>query len=118
MGMYRIVDCPKKSKYGNKKITYDGQTFDSIAELRRYQELRLLERAKVISDLKTQVPYTLIEKSKHGREIRYIADFEYVEGGVKVVEDVKSKATVTPLYRLKKRLLAEKYGIAIREVYM
>lgn len=117
MGMYRIVDCPKKQKYGNKKITYDGQTFDSIAEFRRYQELCLLERTNVISNLKTQVPYTLIEKSQYGREIRYIADFEYVENGVKVVEDVKSKATVTPLYRLKRRLLAEKYGIEITEIF-
>lgn len=40
----------------------------------------------------------------------------YTEDGKKVVEDTKSEATKTPLYRLKKRLLAERYGIKIKEV--
>ena len=32
-------------KYGNRKVEIDGVTFDSIAEARRYQELKLLETA-------------------------------------------------------------------------
>ena len=36
------------SKYNNKRITIDGITFDSLAEERRYRELRLLWRANEI----------------------------------------------------------------------
>ena len=32
----------RRSKYGNKKIQIDGYTFDSLAEGRRYRELKLL----------------------------------------------------------------------------
>ena len=101
------------SKYHAKKITIDKITFDSKKEAIRYQELKLLEKSKAISGLKRQVPYVLIEKSKYGREIKYLADFVYTENGMIVVEDCKG--IKTPVYCLKKRLLAEKYGIVIKE---
>ena len=83
--------------------------------MNRYVELTLLEKAKAIQDLKTQVSFPLIPKSKYGREIKYIADFVYYEDGKLVVEDTKSPATKTPVYRLKKRLMAEIYDIEIKE---
>ena len=103
-------------KYFNERVNAYGQVFDSRLELSRYEQLRLLERAGYISDLKRQEAFTLIDKSAYGREIVYKADFTYTEGGKKVVEDTKSTATKTPLYRLKKRLLAERYGIVIKEI--
>lgn len=103
------------NKYHAKKTTFEGLTFDSIHERDRYVELLLMERAKAIQDLKTQVAFPLIPKTKYGREIVYRADFTYYEDGKLVVEDTKSPATKTPLYRLKKRLLAEKYGLVIKE---
>ena len=102
-------------KYHNKKAEFNGIVFDSKHERDRYVELVLMEKAKVIQDLKTQVAFPLIAKSKYGREIKYIADFTYYEDGKLVVEDTKSPATKTPLYRLKKRLLAERYGYVIKE---
>lgn len=104
------------SKYHNIKAEYEGKKFDSKKERDRYIELLLLEKAGEISELKMQVPFVLVDRSKHGREIKYIADFTYIENGILVVEDAKSPATRTPLYRLKKRLLAEKYDIEIKEV--
>ena len=83
--------------------------------MNRYVELTLLEKAKAIQDLKTQVSFPLIPKTKYGREIKYVADFAYYEDGKLVVEDTKSPATKTPVYRLKKRLMAEKYNIVIKE---
>lgn len=106
----------KENKYRNKKVIYNGIKFDSLKEQSRYCELKLLERAGVITEIKTQVPFVLIEKSKWGRVIKYVADFTYIEDGNMIVEDVKSSATKTPLYRLKKRLMAERYGIEIKEV--
>jgi hypothetical protein len=105
-----------KPKYGNTKIeTTDGK-FDSKLEYYRWCELKLLEKAKQINNLKRQVKFVLIDKSKYGREISYMADFTYLQGEKLIVEDTKSQATKTPLYRLKKRLMAERYGIEIKEV--
>ena len=103
-------------KYGNKKVVIDGEVFDSVLESRRYEMLKLLQRAGYIKDLKHHEKFALIDKSKYGKEIYYEADFTYLERGKLVVEDCKSEATKTPLYRLKKRLLAERYGYIIKEV--
>ena len=103
----------QSSKYKAKKTKVDDITFDSKKEANRYNELKLLEKTGAISNLKRQVPYVLIEKSKYGRTIRYLADFVYTEKGETVVEDCKGVRT--PVYRLKKRLMAEKFGILIKE---
>lgn len=106
----------KKSKYGNQKVEHDGIVFDSKKERDRYCELKILEKAKAITDLKRQVKYVLVEKNGKERETSYIADFVYKKGNEVVVEDVKSKVTKTPLYRLKKKLMLERYNIKIKEV--
>lgn len=113
----------KPSKYRNEKTTVNGITFDSKKEAERF--LILLERQKKgeISDLRLQRMFTLIEgfKTVRGEIIRperYIADFVYTDSdGKLVVEDVKSEITrKNPAYRLKKKQMAEKYGIEITEV--
>ena len=107
------------SKYHNRKITVNGEKFDSKKEAHRYFELKLLEKVGEISRLNRQVPYLLIPKQvdENGklleRECNYIADFEYYENGVKVVEDVKGMRTAD--YRIKRKLMLLVYGIRIRE---
>lgn len=102
------------SKYRAKKVELDGRKFDSKKEAQRYCELKLLERAGEIRELKCQVPFTLIPKSEWGREIRYYADFTYYDKNDNyIVEDVKG--VKTDVYRLKKRLCDE-LGVHIREV--
>lgn len=110
----------KKSKYRNTKVTYGGIKFDSRRELERWLELRQMEKAGKIRGLERQKAFVLIDKSKYGRQIVYKCDFSYLEApsGAKIVEDVKSPITQkNPVYRLKKRLLAERYGIVIHEVF-
>ena len=102
------------SKYNARRTVVDGIAFDSIAEANRWCELRLLERAGKISGLKRQVSFTLIERSRYGRAVIYRADFVYAENGQEIVEDVKG--VITDVYRIKRRLMAERYGIVIREV--
>lgn len=105
---------PKKSKYGAVKTEVDGIKFDSKHEAKRYQELRLLEQAGEITNLRLQVPFELIPKSKYGMPIRYIADFMYNDrNGQLIVED--AKGVKTPVYRLKRRMMAEIYNIEIKE---
>lgn len=106
----------RKSKYRSIKTTVDDITFDSKKEAKRYQELKLLQCANKIEDLRLQVPYILIDKSRYGRQIKYIADFVYYDNELKqeIVEDTKGFRT--DVYRLKKRLMAETYGIEIKEI--
>ena len=106
-------------KYGNKKTECDGILFDSKAEAGRYIELKLMEKMGVIQDLAWQVPFTLIKgqrwsDGKKHKDTVYKADFVYTENGQTVVEDVKG--FLTKVYKLKKELMKEKYGIEIREV--
>lgn len=103
----------KQSKYHAVKTIFDDIKFDSKKEAKRYIQLKQMERAGLIEKLQLQVPFVLVDKSGYGREIKYVADFVYFENGCQVVEDVKG--VKTPVYRLKKRLMAERYGIKIKE---
>lgn len=122
------------SKYKAKKTVVDGITFDSKKESKRYQELKLLEKAGKISNLQTQVKYVLIpaqylptgEVYRQGknkgkpkmklaeREIAYYADFQYEEDGQTVVEDVKGMRLSD--YKLKRKMMLYFHGIQIKEI--
>ena len=99
------------NKYRNKKIQVDMYVFDSIAESRRYKELKLLERAGEITDLELQPKFLLQEGFKKNgktyRKIEYTADFMYTEKGKKIVEDVKG--IQTDVFKLKHKLFEKKY---------
>lgn len=128
-----------QSKYNNRKITRDGQTFDSVKEYRRFCELSLLERAGKVTDLKRQVKFVLIPaqyesverySKKTGKRLKdkrvllekecaYIADFVYEnESGRVVVEDVKGykKGAAYDLFAVKRKMMLHKFGIRIQEV--
>jgi hypothetical protein len=107
------------NKYHNKVTYQGGEKFDSKKEYQRYKDLCILQKAGVISSLERQKPFVLIDKSEHGRMIKYIADFVYIdeESGKMIIEDVKSTITKkNGVYRLKKRLFEERYGLKITEV--
>ena len=99
------------NKYHNKKVQIDMNVFDSIAESRRYKELKLLERAGEISELELQPRFLLQEGFKKNgktfRKIEYIADFKYIENGKIVIEDVKGKET--EVFKLKRKLFEHEY---------
>jgi hypothetical protein len=104
-----------RNKYGARKLTApDGQVFDSVKEYQRWGELKILQRAGAISDLRRQVTYELIPKQRGERACNYIADFVYVnDKGETIVED--SKGYKTEVYRLKKKLMLWVHGIRIKE---
>lgn len=119
-----LMQQARENKYRSRKITVDGITFDSVKEANRYQELRMLERAGEIRDLQRQVPFVVIptQRDENGKliekEVRYVADFTYIEKGklTRTVEDVKSEATRTREYIIKRKLMLYRNGIRIREV--
>jgi len=97
-----------KSKYRN--VRTNG--FASKKEAARYQELKLLEKAGEISDLRTHPVFRL---EINGVLIcKYEADFSYRDWqGLPITEDVKGVRT--PIYKLKKKLMRAIYGIEILE---
>lgn len=101
------------NKYRNKKVIVDDYVFDSIQESRRYKELKLLLKAGKIKDLELQPRFLLQESFKKNdktyRKVEYIADFKYIKNGKTIVEDVKSKATITQVFKLKHKLFEKKY---------
>jgi len=101
-----------KSKYGNKKVEFDGKIFDSKKELAHYLTLRMMEKAGVISDLKCQVSFELNPGGTHS--LKYIADFTYLENGQLIVCDAKGYRT--KVYKKKARLMLQVHGITINEV--
>lgn len=105
------------SKYHAKKTTVDGITFDSRREADRYLVLKGMEEDGAIENLRRQVRYELVPAfdvdGKHYRPVFYVADFVYRENGHEVIEDVKG--VVTDVYRLKRKLVAYRYGMNIRE---
>ena len=116
---------PYRSKYGSKKATIDGITFDSQKEAARYTELRLLQGAGKITGLETQVKYELIPSQKRDgkvveRGVSYIADFVYFQDGKKIVEDVKGyrdpKSAGYAKFVLKRKMMLYFHGIQIKEV--
>lgn len=108
-------------KYRNEPCEVGGEKYRSKREMRRHQELLLLQRAGLISDLRREVPFELVPTQrrpdgKAERAATYVGDYVYVEGGKTVVEDVKSKPTMTKEYVLKRKLMLLVHGIAIKEV--
>ena len=106
-------------KYHSRKTVVDGITFDSRKEASRWQELKFLERAGAISDLKRQVRFELIpsqrvDKKVTERACNYNADFTYIENEELIVEDAKGYRT--PEYIIKRKLMLYTHGIRIREV--
>ena len=124
------------NKYKNRKVTSrDGQVFDSSKEYARYNNLKMVQNAGHITDLKRQVKFVLIPAqyeetnevytkgarkglTKQGKliekECAYYADFTYKENGNLVVEDVKGIKTKD--YILKRKMMLYFYGIRIKEV--
>lgn len=101
----------KQNKYRAQKTEVDNIRFDSKREATRYQDLKIMEREGLITDLKLQVSFPLVVNEV--LIATYRSDFEYVENGQRVVED--TKGVKTPVYKLKRRLMLALHGVHIRE---
>lgn len=106
----------KRNKYGARR----SGGYDSRKEHSRANELKLMQRAGLISNLREQVKYVLIPAQRDSsgklleRECAYYADFVYDRDGVTVVEDTKGFRT--PEYKIKRKLMLRVHGISITEL--
>lgn len=100
---------PRAHKYGAIATHADGIRFDSKAEAAKYQELKLLEKAGVITNLKLQTRWPL---EVNGVVIgHYVSDFDFLEGAAHVVVDTKGMQT--PLFRWKQKHFEAQTGMRI-----
>lgn len=106
----------KRNKYGAKK----SGGYDSAKEHKRADQLKLMLRAGLISNLREQVKFVLVPAQRDAdgnlleRECSYYADFVYDKDGVTVVEDTKGFRT--PEYKLKRKLMLHVHRISIVEI--
>jgi hypothetical protein len=115
-----------QNKYHAMPIHVDGVRFASKKEAARFLELQCWQKAGQIADLEVHPVYPLhiMELWRSGAPIvvttvgQFTADFQYmnVQTGEIVVEDVKSTATKTEAYRLRKKLVEAIHGITVTEV--
>jgi hypothetical protein len=110
------------SKYRNKPT--DG--YASIKESKRAFQLKLMQEAGQIRNLREQVSFLLIPKQEGERACSYVADFVYEEWSNfqsgpgsftatwrPITEDCKGMRT--DIYRLKRKLMKFVHGITVRE---
>lgn len=106
----------RRNKYG--AVRSGG--YDSKKEHRRALQLKVMQRAGLISGLREQVAYELIpaQQDALGNKVRpcsYVADFVYTDrNGREIVED--TKGVRTDAYKIKKKLMLRIYGITINEI--
>lgn len=121
----------KDGLVANEKLEGHGgveEKYDSKKEYQRCLELRLLEKAGRISNLRRQTSLLISEafvdsEGKKHRAITYCADFIYVEDGREVVEDVKGYSRTkqqylcTEAFRLKWKMLQKLYPDKVFRLY-
>lgn len=121
------------SKYKNKKTEVDGILFDSMKESTRYLYLKAQQIAGEIYELECQPVFKYMSDDNKKCLFKYIADFRYKyltegndydnDGNIcswytnEIVEDVKSPMTAKlPVFRLKKKLIEDRFKIEINLV--
>jgi hypothetical protein len=125
----------KGKKYGNVKVEYEGEWFDSKRELARYLILLQAQQDGLITDLERQpvfvlfpaIKETYVKRLKTKNKIcertvqlpiTYRADFRYKKNGEVVVEDVKISPRCLPKeFQLKMKILRFQQGITVRCIY-
>lgn len=100
------------SKYGNKKTTAGGVTFDSKAEAMYYLGLLADKRKGLVKDIELQPRFELLPKfEKNGVKygaLKYVADFRVLfPDGREQIIDVKG--TETEVFKIKRKLFEHKY---------
>lgn len=101
-----LIPLPRP-KYGNTKVTFQGQKFDSEGELKAYKDLKLQELAGDIRSVIRQVSLPL-----QGSNRRMRIDFVVVENDGRI-RWMDFKGFMTPEWASKRDQVQSAYGIAI-----
>jgi hypothetical protein len=98
-----------RHKFNAVKTERDGITFSSKKEARRYDELKLLEKAGEVIFFLRQIPFHL------PGGVKYVCDFQvFWRDGSVTFEDTKGYKT--DMYKAKKKQVEALYPIEIKEL--
>jgi len=108
----------RRSKYNAVRTVIGNVAFHSKGEAHRWVELKHLENAGLILDLRRQVPFKLYAWALEGEKVQigiYKADFCYRDAKTneEITEDFKG--AVTAHYRRTAKIMEANYGIKIKE---
>lgn len=110
----------QSKKYGNKKVKFDGFTFDSDVEFQRYLLLKEKHRTGEITEFVVKPGFLLKVNGVRIFERAFRPDFRYRENGTQIVEDVKGYMddgdAATKMFRVKCNLVKALYGVDIHIV--
>lgn len=113
-----LLEPKKRSKYGNRKVTVNGRSYDSLAEAKYCEDLLLREKAGEVGGVELQRPFSLI--GPDGTLIAtYRADacfWDFTEDRFRVVDVKGGRATQTPAFRLKKKMMKSFLGLNVEVV--
>lgn len=104
-----------EGKIAHKKVKVGEFVFDSKLEAERYEYLRIMEKAGLITDLRPHPKFELQSAFRDSegvaqRAITYIADFSYTQNGAQIVEDVKSPFTAKDsVFKIKMKMFKRIY---------
>lgn len=108
----------KKNRFNVSPVeerTLGGVVFASKKEMKRYAELRLLERAGEIRGLELQPEFRVSINDQH--YCTYTADFAYTEKGERIIEELKSTGTAKDAaYRLRKKAAELFFKIKVKVI--
>jgi hypothetical protein len=105
----------RTSKFGNKRVLFNGKWYASQREAHWAAKLQPLAERGLILHYQEQKRITLVAGDGKLRPVIYIADFYYCDlDGTPHVLD--AKGFKTQMYRLKKRMAALLLRITIEEV--
>lgn len=107
--------APKRSKYGNKRVTVNGRTYASEAEARHCEALILLEQAGKIGGLELQKRFQVLGP-KGELVCTYVADAAYWDHEHDRFRVIDVKGVETKEFRLKRKLVKAFLGIEIEVV--
>lgn len=118
MSREEYQEAVAKQKRGNKfkakRTLLDGICFDSKAESAYYAALKLRERAGEVCDVEMQRPYAL---TINGVLIcTYRADFVFWDVALKRRRVIDVKGVITPLFRVKQKLMKACHGLEVEVV--
>lgn len=104
-----------RNKYHAKKTMVNGKKYDSLKEGSKAMELEQLKKNKAIKDFESHKKIELFGENGT-RVCNYFADFviEHNDGTTEIL-DIKSKITATPVFRLKWKMVEDKYKDEVKK---
>lgn len=90
-------------KYKARQVKEDGFVFDSMAEHKRYAQLKLMVKAKAIEGLEVHPAFTAIVNGV--KVCRIELDFRYYDKATNKLTYEDIKGMDTPMSKLKRKLL-------------